>query len=71
MEKLLPMFPNQITVGMDAAKNAYWKSYGGNPGLDYLLTTFKDELNKRNLSNYLDKLFYWQHHYDRILTNDF
>ena len=57
LEKLLPMFPNQITVGMDAARNAYWKSYGGKPGLDYLLTTFKDEINNRNLHDYLDKLF--------------
>ena len=57
LEKLLPMFPNQITVGMDAARNAYWKSYGGMPGLDYLLTTFKNEINNRNLNEYLDKLF--------------
>jgi len=57
LEKLLPMFPNQITVGMDAARSAYWKSYGGKPGLDYLLTTFKDEINNRNLNDYLDKLF--------------
>lgn len=57
LEKLLPMFPNQITVGMDAARNSYWKSYGGEPGLDYLLTTFKDEINNRNLHEYLDKIF--------------
>jgi phosphotriesterase-related protein len=41
---------------MDAAKNAYWKSYNGNPGLDYLLTTFREELNKRSLGKYFDKL---------------
>lgn len=57
LEKFLPLFPKQITVGMDAAKNAYWKSYGGKPGLDYLLTAFKEELNKRNLGNYFVKLF--------------
>ncbi len=57
LEKLLPIYPTQITVGMDAAKNAYWKSYGGTPGLDYLLTTFKDELRKRNLSDYFDRVF--------------
>jgi phosphotriesterase-related protein len=56
LEKLLPLFPQQITVGMDAAKNAYWKSYNGNPGLDYLLTTFREELNKRSLGKYFDKL---------------
>lgn len=57
LEKLLPIFPKQITVGMDAAKNAYWKSYGGTPGLDYLLTAFIAELNKRELSAYFDKIF--------------
>lgn len=57
LEKLLPLYPNQITVGMDAAKNAYWRSYGGVPGLDYLLTKFKDELHNRRLEDYLDNLF--------------
>jgi phosphotriesterase-related protein len=57
LEKLLPFYPTQITVGMDAAKNIYWKSYGGNPGLAYLLTTFKDELGKKNLSDYFNKIF--------------
>ena len=57
LEKLLPIFPNQITVGMDAAKHAYWKSYGGKPGLGYLLTTFKEEISNRNLQGYLNKLF--------------
>lgn len=57
LEILLPNYPNQITVGMDAARNTYWKSYGGKPGLEYLLTTFKFELEKRNLSEYFDKLF--------------
>lgn len=57
LEKLLPLYPNQITVGMDAAKNAYWRSYGGKPGLDYLLTTFKDEMSKLKLDRYLNKIF--------------
>jgi phosphotriesterase-related protein len=57
LEKLLPLFPNQITVGMDAARNAYWKSYGGKPGLDYLLTTFKEELKLRNLDAFMKNIF--------------
>ncbi len=57
LEKLLPLYPNQITAGMDAAKNAYWKSYGGKPGLDYLLTTFKQELQARNIVSYFNKIF--------------
>ena len=57
LENLLPSYPGQITVGMDAAKNIYWKSYGGKPGLDYLLTTFKEELQARGLSSYIDQVF--------------
>lgn len=57
LEKLLPDYPNQITVGMDAAKNTYWRSYGGKPGLDFLLTTFKDELSKRQLEGYFENIF--------------
>jgi 5-phospho-D-xylono-1,4-lactonase len=57
LEKILPEFPNQVTVGMDAAKSSYWKSYGGKPGLAYLLTTFHDEMRTRGLSDYLKKIF--------------
>lgn len=41
---LAPEFPNQITLGMDAARPSYWRSFGGKPGLDYLLTTLGPEL---------------------------
>lgn len=58
LEELLSEFPNQIVMGMDAAKNEYWRSYGGQPGLDYLVTTCKKELNKRGLSDYFEKIFY-------------
>jgi phosphotriesterase-related protein len=58
LEALLPDFPDQITVGMDAAKHSYWKSYGGKPGLTYLLTTFKEEMKKRGLEGYLDTIFF-------------
>jgi len=34
----------QIVVGMDAARPAYWRSYGGSPGLSFLLETFFPEL---------------------------
>lgn len=57
LEKLLSEFPNQIVMGMDAAKNEYWKSYGGSPGLDFLITTCKDELIKRGLGEYFEKIF--------------
>lgn len=57
LEKLLPSYPKQITAGMDAARSAYWRSYDGTPGLDYLLTTFVEELQKRGLGSYFDAIF--------------
>lgn len=58
LEKLLPDFSNQIVIGMDMARNIYWKSYGGKPGLIYLLTEFKNELSRRGLADYFEKLFF-------------
>ncbi len=52
LEELLPDFRGQITAGMDAARNTYWRSYGGKPGLDYLMTTFRGELKQRGLDLY-------------------
>ncbi|TDB67376.1 phosphotriesterase family protein [Arundinibacter roseus] len=57
LEKLLFAYPNQITVGMDAARNTYWKSYDGKPGLDYLLTNFVEGLTERGLHPFFNKLF--------------
>lgn len=56
LEALLPDFPEQITAGMDAARSTYWQSYGGSPGLTYLLTTFRDELARRGLGDYWNRL---------------
>jgi phosphotriesterase-related protein len=58
LEELLPEFLSQITMGMDAAKHSYWKSYGGEPGLEFLLTTFRDDLKQMGLGEYFDKIFY-------------
>jgi 5-phospho-D-xylono-1,4-lactonase len=58
LEKLLPDFSDQITVGMDMARNTYWKSYGGSPGLNYLLTDFKAQMSKRGLGEYWEKIFF-------------
>ena len=57
LEKILPNFAQQVTVGMDMARNTYWKSWGGQPGLNYLLTTFQHQMKKRGLSQYLEKIF--------------
>lgn len=34
----------QIMLGMDAARYTYWESYGGQPGMTYLLKTFVPQL---------------------------
>jgi 5-phospho-D-xylono-1,4-lactonase len=57
LEKYLPLFPNQITVGMDAARNKYWSSYGGAPGLSYLLTVLVDKLKSMGLNDFIDNIF--------------
>jgi predicted metal-dependent phosphotriesterase family hydrolase len=58
LEALLPEFPDQITMGMDAAKNSYWQSYGGEPGLNFLLTTFKKDLQQMGLGEYYENIFF-------------
>ena len=58
LEQLLPYYPDQIVVGMDMAKNAYWKSYGGGPGLNYLIETVPDFLKAKGLEEYNQKLFF-------------
>lgn len=58
LKRLLPLYPNQITLGMDMAKNEYWQSYGGNPGLNYLIKTIPGFLNSINLSEFHHKLFF-------------
>lgn len=58
LEELLPLYPDQLTVGMDMAKNAYWKSYGGKPGLTYLIETLPGFLQAKGLEAYEQKLFF-------------
>ncbi len=58
VENLAPEFPEQIVMGMDMAKNAYWKSYGGQPGLNYLIETMPEFLNERGLSEHFQKIFF-------------
>ncbi len=58
LENLLPLYSDRIVIGMDLAKNTYWKTYGGNPGLIYLLTEFRHELVARGISNFFEKLFF-------------
>jgi predicted metal-dependent phosphotriesterase family hydrolase len=50
---LAPEFHSQIMLGMDAARRSYWTSYGGKPGLSYLLTTYREQLLRAGLSQEL------------------
>ena len=58
LEALLPEFPDQIMVGMDAARRSYWRSFGGGPGLSFLLTDFSAQLRAAGVSpSLLEKVF--------------
>ncbi len=48
---LLPEFPDQIMLGMDAARRGYWRSYGGRPGLTFLLGDFAASLRAAGLDD--------------------
>lgn len=37
-------FLRQLMLGMDAARSSYWSSFGGSPGLTFLLNTFSSQL---------------------------
>jgi len=55
---LLPEFPEQIMLGMDAARRGYWHSYGGQPGLAFLLTDFSRQLRAQGIGdNLLHQVF--------------
>jgi 5-phospho-D-xylono-1,4-lactonase len=43
-------FGGQIVVGMDAARRKYWRSYGGGPGLRFLLQEFVPRLKEAGLT---------------------
>lgn len=47
---LLPEFPDQIMLGMDAARSAYWTEHGGRPGMSYLLREFRTALRAAGVS---------------------
>lgn len=51
--ELLPHFPDQIMIGMDAAKQKYWEAFGGAPGLTFLMTTHLKLLRERGVGDEL------------------
>ncbi|WP_339702978.1 aryldialkylphosphatase [Algoriphagus aquimarinus] len=58
LENLLSDYPDQITMGMDMAKNAYWKSYGGGPGLTYLIETIPAFLSEKGMEEFYENIFF-------------
>jgi 5-phospho-D-xylono-1,4-lactonase len=58
LQQLLPRYPAQLTMGMDLARRTYWQSFGGKPGLGFLLTTFKTDLEQMGLGQYYPQLFF-------------
>ena len=58
LRSLLTDYHHQIVMGMDAARNRYWKSYGGLPGLSFLLVNIKQELEGIGMEQYYENIFY-------------
>jgi predicted metal-dependent phosphotriesterase family hydrolase len=51
-------FPDQLMLGTDGARPSYWRSYGGAPGLDYLLREFSDRARRLGVNDAeLEKVF--------------
>jgi len=48
---LIDDFPEQLMLGMDAARPTYWKSYGGEPGLSFLLNEFSQKMRAHGLTD--------------------
>lgn len=58
LEQLLPEFHHHIMLGMDLARNSYWKSYGGQPGLTWLIENIPAALNQWGMDEFFTDLFY-------------
>jgi phosphotriesterase-related protein len=56
--ELAPEFSDSLMLGMDAAKPAYWSSFGGKPGLAFLISEFGPALVDGGLTaDLLDGIF--------------
>ncbi|MCC6679499.1 MAG: aryldialkylphosphatase [Phycisphaeraceae bacterium] len=56
--KLLPRYPMQLMVGMDAARRRYWQSYGGGPGMAWLMRQLPQILRAAGLDDQAIKRIY-------------
>ncbi len=50
-------YQRQLLLGMDLARRSYWPSYGGGPGLRYLLDSFMPRLKAEGLDEVVPLLF--------------
>jgi len=57
LETLLPDYNQQLVLGMDMAKNVYWNSYGGKPGLTYLLGEIPVKLKEWGMEALFEQIF--------------
>ena len=49
-------YADRILLGLDFARRSYYPSYGGGPGLGYLLETFVPRLRAEGLGDIVDLL---------------
>jgi phosphotriesterase-related protein len=50
-------YGDQILLGMDLARRSYYPSYGGGPGLGYLLEVFAPRLQREGLGDMVQRIF--------------
>ncbi|MDR3691432.1 MAG: hypothetical protein P4L46_18780 [Fimbriimonas sp.] len=56
--QLAPEYPRSFLLGMDAAKPRYWSSFGGEPGLTFLIGEFASRLLDQGLDRDLVRRFF-------------
>jgi phosphotriesterase-related protein len=49
---------DRIMLGMDAARQGYYRAFGGAPGLPYLLTSFSDQMDARGIGPEIRRRFF-------------
>ena len=58
LKHLLPDYHQHIMLGMDLARHSYWKSYGGQPGLTWLIENIPMVLKQWGMEEFLQDMFY-------------
>ena len=51
-------FDDEVMLGMDAARQGYWTTYGGTPGWTFLLGEFADQMQLRGISADLQRAIF-------------